>query len=386
LKDAVAAQVQTLNMWTRIVVRVILILFAIALAIWIFYALRSVLLLLVLSVFFCYLIAPIVRLFEQPVYVAGRELALPRGVAILVVYILFGVVLFLAAQSILPLLGQQLSEMGKEMPTYISKGTASGRKWLEGADSWLRRLRLPAQYQDELLKRGSEAAEAIFSWVRDGLLGLLGYLFYIPWLVLVPILSFFMLKDADKFAKEVVSLMPTQRLQRRANRLLLDVSSTLAAYIRAQLTACVWVGVAATVGFIVIGVNYAVVLGIFAGVMEFIPMVGPLIAIVVAFLLALTSSFKTALLVLLFLICLRLVEDYVIYPRIVGHGIKMHPLVVVIAILCGAEVDGVVGIFLAIPVVGLLIVGYNHYLAYRRTLLTGIGTGDLVMPPDRRED
>ena len=239
MKDAVAAQVQTLNMWTRIVVRVILILFGVALAIWVFYALRSVLLLLVLSVFFCYLIAPIVRLFEQPVYIAGRELKLPRSVAIIFVYVLFGLVLFLAAQSILPVLGQQLSEMGKEMPAYISKGSGSVRKGLEGADSWLRRLRLPAQYQDELLKRGSDAAETIFSWVRDGLFGLLSYLFYIPWLVLVPILSFFMLKDADKFAKEVVSLMPTQRLQRRANRLLLDVSSTLAAYIRAQLTACV---------------------------------------------------------------------------------------------------------------------------------------------------
>jgi len=362
-------------------------LLALAGAIWVLYTLRSILLLVVASIFFCYLIAPVVRIFEQPVYVGGREIRLPRGVAILVVYVLFGTVLFLATQLIVPVLGQQLTELGKDMPGYLSKAAAASRKWLEGADSWLRRLSLPAQYQDELLKRTSEAADAIFPWVRDGVLGILGYLVYLPWLVLIPIFSFFMLKDGEKFAKDVVAFMPTQRLQRRANRLLLDVSGTMAAYIRAQLTACLVVGIAATIGLVIIGVRYGVVLGIFAGVLEFIPMVGPLIAIVVAFLLALTTgSFKTALLVLLFLICLRLAEDYIIYPRIVGHGIKMHPLMVILAILCGAELDGVVGVFLAIPVVGLFIVGYNHYLAYRRTLITGVGTGDLVMPANDRPD
>jgi len=60
-----------------------------------------------------------------------------------------------------------------------------------------------------------------------------------------------------------------------------------------------------------------------------------------------------------------MVQDYVIYPRIVGHGIKMHPLVVIMAILAGAEIGGLVGIFLSIPVVGLVIVFYSHYRSYR---------------------
>jgi predicted PurR-regulated permease PerM len=81
--------------------------------------------------------------------------------------------------------------------------------------------------------------------------------------------------------------------------------------------------------------------------------------------LTLTVSLKTALGVALFLAILRVLQDYVIYPRIVGHGIKMHTLVVIMAILAGAEIGGLVGIFLSIPVVGLMIVFYNHYLAYR---------------------
>jgi len=81
--------------------------------------------------------------------------------------------------------------------------------------------------------------------------------------------------------------------------------------------------------------------------------------------LTLTISVKTALLVAVFLSVLRLLQDYFIYPRIVGRGIKMHPLVVIIAILAGAEIGGLIGIFLSIPIVGLVIVFYNHYLAYR---------------------
>ena len=96
-------------------------------------------------------------------------------------------------------------------------------------------------------------------------------------------------------------------------------------------------------------------------------------------------SFKSALIAVLFLVCLRVLQDYVIYPRIIGHGIKMHPLVVILAILCGAELNGVVGVFLAIPVVGLFIVGYQHYAAYKRTLVLGIAdTGDLISPDSPR--
>jgi len=72
---------------------------------------------------------------------------------------------------------------------------------------------------------------------------------------------------------------------------------------------------------------------------------------------------------------LRLVQDYLIYPRIVGRGIKMHPLVVITAILAGAEIGGLIGIFLSIPVIGLMIVFYNHYLAFR-----GIQSLRVVVP------
>jgi predicted PurR-regulated permease PerM len=372
------------QLWTSVILRVMAALLAGAAILWILYCLRSILLLLIVCIFFCYMIAPIVSLFEQPLYVFNREIRLPRGVSILLVYAVIGAVIFAILDFILPLFGQQITSLGKSLPDYISRGSASANRALQNADIALARLKLPSEYSEQLLKLLSDLFAGLFSWLSNAASAIFGYVVYLPWLILVPILSFFMLKDAEQFAKDAVDLLPTARLQRRANRLLIDASRTLAAYIRAQFTGCLVVGLLAMIGFGIIGVPYAVVLGIVAGIFEFIPLVGPFIAIVIAFCLALTTSLSSAFLVVGYLVVLRIVEDYIIYPRIIGHGIRIHPLLVIIAILCGAELDGVVGVFLAVPVVALFIVGYHHYVAYRRTLNLAAGdTGDLILPPEK---
>lgn len=363
-------QKQQIQIWTVIFFRAILMLLGlIALFFyvvpWLFLTLKNVLLMLVVSVFFCYLIAPLVRVVEQPIYVAGRELKLPRIGAIAVVYLLVGTVMFVALRLLLPVLWVQLADLARNLPDYATNSVTSVQRMMDGASSLLQRLRVPPEWRDRIIANLTSLAETYPGELGSVITGILNSLVYATWLVLVPILSFFMLKDADRFTKGVVALMPTERLQKRAYWLLLDVSRTLAGYIRAQITACVVVGTIVTIGFLIIGVPYAVVLGVISGVLEFIPMVGPLVATVVSIGLTLTESFKLALGVAAFLAVFRIVQDYVIYPRIVGQGIKMHPLMVVLAILCGEKIGGLTGIFLAIPVVGLIIVFYNHYLAYR---------------------
>jgi predicted PurR-regulated permease PerM len=139
----------------------------------------------------------------------------------------------------------------------------------------------------------------------------------------------------------------------------------LAAYIRAQLTACLLVGAACTIGFFLIGVPYAAVLGIAAGLLEFVPLAGPLLVAALAASLAAFHSPGQVVAVLAFLVVLRVVQDYVVYPKIVGIGIALHPLAVILAILCGAELGGVAGVFLAIPAVAILTVAARHYRELR---------------------
>src|SRR5205085_1700967 len=113
--------------------------------------------------------------------------------------------------------------------------------------------------------------------------------------------------------------------------------------------------------FLIIGVPYAVVLGIIAGLFEFIPLAGPLTVATLAVLLASFHSPGQALAVFLFLVVLRIIHDYVTYPRIIGQGIHLHPLAVILAILCGAELAGIAGIFLAIPAIAIISVAYRHW-------------------------
>jgi predicted PurR-regulated permease PerM len=357
---------------TIIALRVILMLVGLYLIYKFLYAISTVLLLLVLSIFFCYLVAPIVRLFEQPVYAGGREVKLPRGAAIMAVYAVMGVLLFVVLQFVVPVLRDQVTELGRNRIGYIETATRSITRTVEDANNWISHLKVPGQGREYISEQIGHMAQRIVPWL-EGVIGtLLGYLLYLPWLIIIPLLSFFMLKDAERFEQTIVSLMPNERLQKRARWFLRDISQTLAAYIRAQITACIEIGVLVTTGLAVIGVPYALVLGVIAGMLEFLPMVGPLMSAIICITLALTVSFKLALWVALFLAVLRIVQDYIIYPRIVGHGIRMHPLLVIIAIFAGAEIGGLSGIFLAIPVVGLILVGYNHYLAYKG--IQGLGT------------
>jgi predicted PurR-regulated permease PerM len=233
-------------------------------------------------------------------------------------------------------------------------------------NQYFKQHRMPAGIVDALnntalglIARGGDIASAAFE-------RMLGWIIFIPWLVLIPILSFFFLKDADTFRRSVLAMLPRGRLRWRGDEFFQDINSTLAAYIRAQLTACILIGVICSVGFALLGLPSPLVLGLIAGMLEFVPLVGPLVVAILAVLLALLhSGFAMAFVMLLFLGVLRIVQDYVIYPRIIGQGIHLHPLAVILAILAGAEIAGVAGIFLAIPVIAILTVSYRNWLEHR---------------------
>jgi predicted PurR-regulated permease PerM len=362
--DHIAQTENALTAWvqTRVVLRIIVLLLAVAALLWIIYKLTAVILLVVLSIFFAYLVAPLVDLVQRPIRLGKRERMMPRGLAIAIVYVVLFVGIGLAIYFLAPQLGSQFPEFKKQATEYYKTITNTSDR----LNQYFKQHRMPEGVVDTLNKttlnliaRGGELASAAFE-------RLLGLIIFIPWLVLIPILSFFFLKDADSFRRSVLAMLPRGRLRWRGDEFFQDVNSTLAAYIRAQLTACVLIGVICSVGFAVIGLPSPLVLGLIAGFCEFVPLVGPLTVAILALVLALLhSGFGMAFVVLLFLGVLRIVEDYVIYPRIIGTGIHLHPLAVILAILAGAEIAGIAGIFLAIPVIAVLTVMYRHWLEHR---------------------
>src|SRR6266850_146682 len=347
---------------TRVVLRIIVILLAVAALLWIVYKLTTVLLLVVLSVFFAYLVAPLVDLVQRPIRIGGRERVIPRGLAIGIVYVVLFLGIGLAIYFLAPQLGAQFPEFKVQATAYYKTITSASDR----LNQYFMQHRMPEGVVKainstvlELIAKGGELVSAAFE-------RMLGWIVFIPWLVLIPILSFFLLKDADNFRRSVLAMLPRGRLRWRGDEFFQDINSTLAAYIRAQLTACLLIGAICSIGFALFGLPSPLVLGLIAGMLEFVPLVGPLaVAILAAVLALLHSGFGMAFLVLLFLGVLRIVQDYVIYPRIIGEGIHLHPLAVILAILAGAEIAGVAGIFLAIPVIAIITVSYRHWLEHR---------------------
>ena len=359
-----AAHVAANAAWpqTRAVLRVILIVLAVAITIWIIVKLTGVILLLVLSVFFAYLVYPLVEFLRRPVRLGRRQFVMPRTAAIGLAYLMIVAVVTTVIYLLAPRLGSQFPEFTEQARSYWAAMGSKTQGWVE----YFRTHRMPGPLLDAVNKAIPSVIEKVSLTVSQVLTHMAGWLIYIPWLVLIPILSFFFLKDAEAFRRSALQMLPKGRWRWRGDEFFQDINSTLAAYIRAQLTACLFIGVVCALGFTVLGLPSPLVLGLIAGVFEFIPLVGPLVIALIAVIAAMLHAGPfSALIVLLFLGVLRIVEDYIVYPRLIGQGIHLHPLAVIIAILCGAELAGIAGIFLAIPVVAILTVSYRHWLEHR---------------------
>jgi len=144
-----------------------------------------------------------------------------------------------------------------------------------------------------------------------------------------------------------------------------DMNLMLAQFIRAQLTlaALSWVAYASFLGLIM-HVPYALMLGTAGGLLEFIPVVGPLVASVLIIGVALLTGYQHWVIVLIFLIAWRLIQDYVVSPRVMGKSMELHPLAAIFGVLAGGEIAGVLGVYLSIPVMASLRIVWRRWRMY----------------------
>ena len=201
---------------------------------WVFYAMTGILLVIVLAIFFAYLIAPLVELVRRPFNARGRERVMPRGLAIGVVYLAIFGSLLIGAWVLTPRLGAQTTEIAKQTPDFV----VNAQKRAERLNNYLEELHLPRAWREYANKKVTDAINETGGYVAgEGFGGALNLLGYLPYLVLIPILAFFFLKDADSFRQSALMMLPQGRIRWRGDEFFQDINSTLAAYIRAQLIA-----------------------------------------------------------------------------------------------------------------------------------------------------
>jgi predicted PurR-regulated permease PerM len=250
---------------------------------------------------------------------------IPRPLAIAMVYLTLFVTVGIASYALLPLLGAQVTEFGQQVPSYM----AYARDQLQAWQHFVNTDRLPRDVREAIDRTFARTVDAAGDSLSHGFGGLLPLLGYLPWFMLIPVVAFFLLKDGAAFRRTILLALPRGRLRGRGAEVFEDINDALAAYMRAALLGCLLVGVLCTIGFVLIGVPYALLFGVVAGLLEFIPLVGPLAAALGATLVVSFHSINQAMWVAAFLGALRLVQDYVVFPRVVRRGIHMHPLGVI---------------------------------------------------------
>jgi predicted PurR-regulated permease PerM len=229
---------------------------------------------------------------------------------------------------------------------------ASTRGW--SYETQLRAERFLAQHRDIIL-----------SWVKQFGLQVGAVVTQSFWIFLIPILAIPFLKDAPEIV-EVVFRALRLRPQARtfAEVVLQDVHTMAANYIRAQMLLAGFAMVAYTVVLAASRVQYGVVLGVIAGMLEFIPMVGPAIGAALILGVAFLTGFHHILLLVLFLGCWRLLQDYFNSPRLMRDQVQLPPFVVIFAVLAGGEIAGFLGVFLSIPAAATIRIVWRSWRTY----------------------
>jgi predicted PurR-regulated permease PerM len=341
-------------------------------------SLTYLLFMIVLAIFLAYLINPLVELIRKP-FEGSFPRLMPRALAIALSFLIVFSVLGIGIYYLAPGISNQARAFVENVPTY----TTSVQSAINDMNRRLDRMRVADSVQSQINERINTFLESAGTFVTT-ILGMSAVyvLVSLPWLILVPILSFFFLKDAQLFKVGLLRIVPVGDWRSRIESVMADVNSTLKAYTRAQLISCVLIGIICTVGFYALGNDYALLLGILAAVLELVPLIGPLTLGILATMVSGLESGWQALWTMIFLIVLRIVQDYLIYPRIIREGIHLHPLAVILSVLAGEQVAGIPGVFIAIPLVALLTVIYKHVLEH--TSSRGLFTG-LLEPKENKE-
>lgn len=332
--------------------------------------------LIILAVFFAYLIKPLVEMIRHPFDNPSYDKFMPRPAAIGIAYLIVFSVLGVAITILSPIVADQARQFSVSLPEY----TASLQNKFTDLGSRYKRYQIPEAVQTQITEKAATVVGTIGAEITGFLISTV---YYLPWLILIPILAFFFLKDANLLRVSLLRVFPSGDWRMRVESIIHDVNTTLAAYVRAQLISCVLIGTLCTIAFYIIGVDYALLLGVLAGIFEFIPLVGPLTLAVIAITVASLESTSEAIYVLIFLGVLRVMQDYILYPRIVREGIHLHPLAIILSVLAGEQVAGIPGVFLSIPVVALLTVLYKHILEHSNT--KGIVT-NILAPQENSEE
>lgn|SRR3989442_1966813 len=322
----------------------------------ILFAVRHTVITLIFAILFAYLLEPLVGMTEK--WVRGS-----RRRAIAATYAVLAIALGILVATVGPRIVSEGQKLNNTLPTLLDNVSSGQIAWTVGNEhqwSYATQRHIQqflADHREVILRYGAmigtRAAELLSN---------------IGWILVVPVLAIFFLLDRATLSASVVKLIDASHKRRFLRHVLSDMDSMLAQYIRAQFLLSLIAAAAYTLFLLIIRLPYAFVIGPIAGVLEFVPLMGPLLAGAILLAIAFTTGYGHWLSIMAFWLAWRAVQDYVNMPHLMKRGLQLHPLLAISAVLAGGEMGGVLGIFLAIPAIATVRVIWRNYLKQARRL------------------
>lgn len=332
---------------------------ALAIAVlYILWRVRSVLVTVLLAVMLAYVLVPAVDFLCR-----RRFLSLSKRGTRLIATILVFLVFFLVVGVGFRLLVNPFELEARKFMEKINDYTKTASRALDGAMTWYGTnvpkdlqdfLKIPDDWRDLLKTQEKGGATAAISDYAKALIGgTLAWTRRVIELILIPVLAFYFVLDSRRLKREFIALVPPWRV-REALRVTREVNGILQNYVIGQLILCLIAGVVTGIVLHLAGINYALVLAVFAGITRAIPIIGPVASgIPICILGALQGGVGTGLWLLVFVTIMHFAESKFIMPILIGDRLKLHPAVILIALLIGAELFGLLGMFLAAPIAAI---------------------------------
>jgi predicted PurR-regulated permease PerM len=314
------------------VLRIVLLLVATALGLYLVWRIRGVIQLLAISLFFAFALFPVVDA------VAVRTRA-PRAVVILVVYVILALLVGLIGYVVVPSVVREVQTLSRDAPHYAAelRRNATFRHYDDRYHITAKLLR-DAHRLPELLARAAGPLKDVT----------VGAASFVTQLITVLAVTFLLVLHGREYSELGLSLVG--RRHQRYRQVIIDIKDAVARYTLGNIVISVLATVATWIVLSILGVPYALALGLVVGFFDFIPLIGATLGAIVVALATVTVSFPTATIIwIAFIIVWQRFEDYVVQPLVYGKAVHVNPLVTIISLLVGAELLGILGVLLAIP-------------------------------------
>jgi predicted PurR-regulated permease PerM len=323
--------------------------------------LKAVCVTLILAIILAYVVSPLVDAFGSLRPFAGSRLG--RAAAALCVFLLllvgFGCLLVLTADPII----QETGRLYGLAETSVQDAPAQLRRLL---DSYA--AAVPPEVEKILTARAQAIADQALGFAGEFAFGAVVRGWYLVEALLVPVLAFYFVTDADQLREGFLRVLP-RSYRSYVLGMLQDMNRMLQGYVRGQLILCLIAAIATSTLLYLLGVRVYLTLGLLAGLARAVPVIGPMLsAVPIALIAGMQVDWQAAAVALAVFAVMHFVESKLIMPKVIGLEAQLHPVVVIVALLAGGEFFGVLGMFVAVPVASMARVVFLHWQAHQEQL------------------